>query len=86
MLGLKRDVLYDLDASLSPYFGGSFGSSATLVWSYNHIIQQNSCKQAINSTQWDNILLCDQTITIRRVFFTNILSLANFNGQDMKII
>lgn len=39
MLGLKRDVVYDLDASLSPYFGGNFGSSATLVWNYNYITQ-----------------------------------------------
>lgn len=86
MLGLKRDVIYDLDASLSPYFGGNLGSSATLVCSYNHITQQNSCKQASNSTQWGNLLLCDQTITIRRVFFTNIISLASFNTQDMKVI
>lgn len=86
MLGLKRDVLYDLDASLSAYFNGYFNNSATLVWGYNHLTQQNSCRQAISPTQWDNLVLCDQTITIRRIIFTNIISLANFDAQNMKVI
>lgn len=33
---------------------------------------------------WDNALACDQTITIRRAMFTNLLDNMTFSGVPMK--
>lgn len=37
MLGLKRDMIYDQDASLSNDFDGGVRTSATIVSNYPHI-------------------------------------------------
>jgi hypothetical protein len=87
MLGLKRDIIYDLDASLSNQFdGGHNRTSATIIHNYNHIsaYYQRNCTQPTED-KWDSAIMCDQTINIRRVTFTNIMELSTFNGQYMKV-
>lgn len=91
MLGLQRDVIYDLDASLSSIFGNENANnpttSAAIVHNYNHIsgYNQQSCR-APAENKWDDAILCDQSVTIRRVFFTNLIELNTFNAQFMKVI
>jgi hypothetical protein len=89
MLGLKRDVLYDLDASLANYFDGNTSrTSATIVHNYNHISAWNHlyCKSPSSVDQWDNSIMCDQTITIRRIYITNAIDPYVFNAQFIKVI
>jgi hypothetical protein len=50
MMGLKRDVIYDLDASLAMPFDGNLNSrtSATIISNFNHIANYNQqhCKSS----------------------------------------
>ena len=75
MLGVKNDVIVDLDGSFSSFFFNTSISSGTLVWGYNHIANRHSsaCHRAVNPLKWDGIIMCDPTITIRRIFFTNAI-------------
>ncbi len=87
MLGLKRDIIYDLDASLSSQFGnGNSRTSATIVHNYNHISAYNqiNCVQPTED-KWDSAIMCDQDVTIRRILFTNIIQLSTFDAQFMKV-
>ena len=76
MSGVKRDVLYDRDGSLSTVFDGQNRTNATLVYNYPHISKQHplNCSSPQTASAWDNSLLCDSTILIRRVYFTNLWS------------
>jgi hypothetical protein len=89
MLGLKRDVLYDLDASLSSSFGNANGvrTSAAIINNFNHISNYNqlSCRTPTDLTKWGGTIMCDQSVTIRRIYFTNLLNLYTFNAQFMKV-
>jgi hypothetical protein len=75
MLGLQRDVIVDIDGSLSLYFFNTSISSGTLVWGYNHIAKRHplSCRPANSSSKWNGIIMCDPSITIRRIFITNAI-------------
>lgn len=89
MIGVKKDVIYDTDGSFSQVFDGSTArTSGTIVRNYPHIAQynQNKCPPATDSSLWDNTIMCNQDIKIRRIFFTNLLDKNNFLLQDMKII
>lgn len=88
MIGLKRDVIYDLDGSFSSSFGGATRTSATIVSNFSHIAtyNQNACPQALSASDWDYAVMCDQTVTIRRVFFTNLQDTQIFNAQYMKAV
>lgn len=89
MIGMKRDIIYDLDASLAVPFDGNTASrsSATIVSNWPHIAnyQQSKCVPSSTPSKWDNAILCDQTTTIRRIFITNALNVNDFNNQFMKV-
>lgn len=89
MIGMKRDVIYDLDASLAASFdGNTIGrTSATIVSNWPHIAsyQQSRCVNSTSPAKWDNAIICDQTVTIRRIFITNALNLNDFNNQFIKV-
>ena len=86
MIGLKRDVIYDLDGSLSQKFDGTTRTSGTIVHGWPHIAayNQNTCPSATTSTDWDGAVMCGPTVTIRRVVFTNLIDQQLFNAQNMK--
>ena len=83
---LKRDVIYDIDGSFSLAFDGISRSSATIVHGWPHIaaFNNNTCPFPSNSSNWDGAVMCDNTITIRRVMFTNMIEHQLFNGQNMQ--
>lgn len=88
MIGMKRDIIYDLDGSLSLAFDGNVRTSATILHKYPHIstYHQSNCLQPSTAANWDNAIICDKNITIRRVMFTNLLNLALFKNQQMKVM
>jgi hypothetical protein len=85
MIGLKKDVIYDADCSFCSQFDSVSRTSATITYSFNHIASYHvdKCPAAQSPTKWDNTIMCDQTIKIRRVWFTNILPLESFRSQFM---
>lgn len=86
MIGLKRDVIYDLDASLSGKYDGGSRTSATITHGWNHIANynQNACPPPTNVAAWDSAIMCDQTVTIKRVIFTNLAKAQLFKAQELK--
>jgi hypothetical protein len=78
MLGLKRDVIYNLDNSLTSLFNisatGTSLSNGTILYSWPHIAnaQTKHCFPPINSSLWDGAMFCDGSLKIRRVYFTNV--------------
>ena len=87
MIGLKRDIIYDIDGSLSNAFDGNSRPSGTIVQSYNHIknYKQSVCPEATTADNWDNTLMCNSSVTVRRVMFTNLVDLRLFKMQWIKI-
>ena len=83
---LKRDVIYDTDGSFSQLFDGTSRPSATIVHGWPHItvFNNNTCPPATNPSNWDGSVMCDSTVTVRRVIFTNMQEHQLFNAQDMK--
>jgi len=88
MLGPKRDIIYDTDASLAPSFDGLTRTSGTIIHNYTHIAlyHNDKCPQANNVAGWDNAIMCNQDITIRRIMITNLADPYIFNAQYMKVM
>lgn len=86
MIGLKRDVIYDIDGSLSNAFDGTTRSSATIVHGFPHIaaFNTNDCPPASTPANWDGAVMCGPAVTIRRVWFTNLDDQQLFNANNMK--
>jgi hypothetical protein len=89
MIGLKRDIIYDLDGSLSYSFDhNSTRTSATIVHGFPHIIVNNSniCPSPLDPTGWDSAVMCDNTVSLRRVGFTNLQNWQDFQSQNLKAV
>ena len=87
MVGIKRDIIYDTDGSLSLVFDGTARPSGTLIYGYNHIknFHQSTCPSATDPVLWDNLLMCDSSQVIRMVGFTNLINKQYFSGKSMKV-
>jgi hypothetical protein len=83
---LKRDVIYDLDGSLSNAFDQKNRTSATIVHGFPHIALSNPtlCPPALNAANWDGAVMCDSSVTVRRVAFTNMRKHQDFASLAMK--
>lgn len=82
MLGSKKEIIYDLDGSLSPYFFNLSMVAGTVVYGYQHIanFHTNECRFPINDSSgwgWNGMVMCNPSLTIRRITFTNIIG-ANY--------
>jgi hypothetical protein len=86
MIGNKLDVIYDLDGSFNGQFDGGSRTSGTIIHGWNHIATYNqaACPSAATASTWDNAIYCDQTVTLRRVLFTNLMTPQLFKGQMLK--
>lgn len=74
MLGLKKEVFYDKDGTLTNgVFDSTTRTSATLTFGWPHLLQDIACVKGTTPTQWDNGAVCDQTVTLRQVMFTNLM-------------
>jgi hypothetical protein len=86
MLGLKREVFYDLDGSLT---NGVFDSvtrlSATLTFGWRHLLQDPACVSATNPALWDTAAVCGPTVTVRQVMFANMINPELFSRQSIRV-
>lgn len=84
MLGYNNDVIYSADNSLISYFNTAGAESpilnGTILYQWPHIAnaEKKHCFLPLNSSIWDGTMFCDQSLTIRRVYFTNIYYPYNF--------
>ena len=87
MIGLKRDIIYDLDGSLSQSFDSTTRTSGTIVYGYPHIATTNqaTCLHPTSVSGWDNAVMCGPTVTLRRVLFGNIINHQLFQAQLLKV-
>ena len=54
MLGLKREVFYDLDGTLTNnVFDSNTRTSATLTYGWSHLLQDPACLSATDPASWD---------------------------------
>jgi len=79
-----NDIIYDLDGSLSTYFDGSSRNRSTFVGNLNHFIGEEDCISSASS-QWSDILVCEESITIRKVTFTNLQNVDLFRGVYARV-
>lgn len=86
MIGLKRDVIYDLDGSFSNAFDNTNRSSGTIVHGFPHIASSNQvlCPVASSPSKWDGAVMCGPTLTLRRVAFTNLEKHQDFAAQNLR--
>ena len=60
MLGLKRDIFYDLDGSLTnTHFNAKTIDKGALVQGFPHLLQEPACAVAATPSKWDNAAVCD---------------------------
>lgn len=85
MNGLRREIIYDLDATFSAPFNGGVRTSATVVNAFPHLVQESGCSAPSTPSLWDHTIVCDQTVPIRRVKFTNLRDSFIFEKAPMKI-
>jgi hypothetical protein len=81
MTGLQKDIIYDLDGSLTnSRIDTQLRTRATVVSNLSYILDEPGCKQTSNTATWGGVAVCNQNITIRKVTFMNIgpVSFANF--------
>jgi hypothetical protein len=88
MIGLKRDIVRDLDGSLSQAFDGLTRASGTVVHGFPHIAAYNNadCPPPSTGTDWDTSVMCGPSLTLRRVFIANLIDKQLFNAQLMKVV
>lgn len=85
MLGLKREVFYDLDGSLTnTVFDSNTRTSATLTYGWEHLLQDSACLSATDPLSWDKGTVCDQTVTVRQVMMTNLQDTQLFKSQSQR--
>ena len=75
--GIKRDVIYDLQGSLVSAFNapnGSLaaGSKATITHNWPHLKSGGKCHSPSSPSNWDDAIMCESDVEIRRVQFTNM--------------
>ena len=81
--GMRREIIYDLDGTLSNHLTGSQKPKGTLVYNYPHLNQDQACE--LNSAQWNGTLYCDETAIVRSVMITNLLDFKLFERSPMKV-
>lgn len=85
MLGLKKEVFYDLDGTMTNgVFDSKTRTSATVSYGWEHLLQDPACLPATDPTLWDKATACDQTVTVRQVMFTNLQNTDEFKSTSMK--
>jgi hypothetical protein len=83
MVGIPNHVIYDQDGTLAKAFNNKTWPSATLISNFNHIIKKygNFCTTAsVSSSLWSDSYMCSDALTIRRVYFTNVLNKTDYSA------
>lgn len=85
MLGLRREIIYDVDGTYSQGFDSNSRVSATIVNNFKHIADEPDCYSPGDQSIWEDTLICDPTITVRKLTFSNTQNQSLFKNTPMKI-
>jgi len=77
--GYRRDIYVDLDGTLSNVTGGAMISPY-----YPHYNGVSECVH--EGEMWDNAVICNSSIQLRRILFGNPVIFADFSGMPIKIL
>lgn len=78
MHGDRRDIIYDLDGSLSTYFFNTTQPNGTLVNKFNHITFDSDRCRISTWTSWASLAFCGSDAVIRRIMLTNAIGANSF--------
>ena len=85
MLGVRRDVFYDMDGSATNgVFDSTTRTSATITNNWAHLLEDAGCTTPTTIDKWGGTIACDQTVPIRQVLFNNLIKLLEFKGISIK--
>ena len=74
MTGLKKEIIYDLDGTLTnSRIDSQLRTRATIVTNLSYILDEPGCTQTSNIAMWGAVTVCNQNVTIRKVTFMNVL-------------
>jgi hypothetical protein len=60
MAGLKKEIIYDMDGSLTNgKIDNNTRTRATVVASLNYILDEPGCLQTTNISTWDTVAVCN---------------------------
>ena len=87
--GIKRDVIFDLKGSLVSAFNApsgslSAGSKVTITHNWPHLTAGGKCHPPTTPDNWDNAIMCESDVEIRRVQFTNMQKHQNFKVMKLR--
>lgn len=77
MYGDRRDIIYDLDGSLSTYFFNNTQANGTLMNNFNHITFSSDRCRTSTWNSWSSLVFCGSNAIIRRIMLTNAIG-ANY--------
>ena len=75
-----------MDGSFSSTnYDGSTRPSATILNNYPHIAAENGCSPPSDTGIWQDTLICDSTLPLRKVRFEKLEKRTEFLNTPMKI-
>lgn len=86
MIGMKRDVFYDLDGSATNgVFDANTRTSATIINNFQHIAAETDCVSATTPAEWDSTIVCDGSLNVEQVAFKNLMKKTEFMSIPIKV-
>ena len=73
MRGVRRQIIYDLDGTFSEGFDGTSRSAATIMDNFKHIEDEPDCHNPTDTNVWEDTLICDDSVPIRKIMFQNMV-------------
>ncbi len=86
MTGLKKEIIYDLDGTLTnSRIDSQLRTRATIVTNLSYILDEPGCLQASNTATWGAVAVCNQNVTIRKVTFMNYIPFRHAFNMPPKV-
>jgi hypothetical protein len=83
--GVRREIFYDVDGTLSgANFNGTTPRPNSTILPYFPHNDYTGCYNNTNSTLWNTSLICDNTVAVRTIAFTNAIPNQDFQNQLIK--
>ena len=76
-------MIYDLDGTFSEGLDGATRPSARIIAYYRHL--RFDCSVTTNSFTWDNAMVCNDSVPLRKISIKGVQDSYEFKGTAMKI-
>lgn len=65
-------------------YDGTQRTAAAITANYKHLASEAACRPPSSTSQWDNTLICDDSVKVARVTFSQALPTSLFNLVGLK--